>query len=243
MNNAKSTGAARPGESREGTGGGPKQGTLGHALLPLLIDVAVPLGVFYVLHAAVGLSSMVSLLASGVVPAVRVLFAWARERTLNGLAGLVLLTTVAGAALSLWTGSARTMLIREPLATGILGACVTWSAFTAQPIMTAAVRPFKTKGEPHLEAAWERLAATSPAFRKGVARISLVWGVGLLLDCAVRVVGAVVLPVDTMVWLGTVVTVVSIVGLSMIGGIMLGAPGELLDAEAARAETTPGTAA
>ncbi|MEU6172921.1 VC0807 family protein [Streptantibioticus parmotrematis] len=186
------------------------------ALRPLVIDVAVPTALYYVLHDAAKLSSVDSLILSGVVPMIRTVFGLIRERKVNGLALLMLVVTVAGAGISAMTGSARLMLAKESLGTGVIGLSIAWSAFTRQPLMTNAMRPMMTKGEAEKEAAWEHLRATSPAFRRGISNVSLLWGLGLLGDCVLRVIGAYTLPVDTMVWMSTVILVGAVLVL-MVG--------------------------
>lgn len=51
----------------------------------------------------------------------------------------------------------------------------------------------------------EGTAEGSGAFLRGERVFSVVWGVVLLAECVVRVGGAYTLPVDTMVWLGSVI--------------------------------------
>ena len=56
-------------------------------------------------------------------------------------------------------------------------------------------------------------------FRRAERTFSLVWGVALLGECVVRVVGAYTLPVDTMVWLGTVILAVSMALAFFVSGV------------------------
>ena len=69
------------------------------------------------------------------------------------------------------------------------------------------------------------------------------WGVALLVECVARVVGAYTIPVDTMVWLGTVFLIGAIVLAMVVSGGLATEPMEQLvrdeakaGAEAARAE-------
>jgi L-cystine uptake protein TcyP (sodium:dicarboxylate symporter family) len=57
--------------------------------------------------------------------------------------------------------------------------------------------------------------------------------VALLADCAARLVGAYTLPVTTMVWLSTVITLGSIGVAILVGGAAAGPIQEMIDAEAA----------
>ncbi len=54
----------------------------------------------------------------------------------------------------------------------------------------------------------------------------------LLAECIARIVGVYTLPVDTMVWLGTVVMIGTIAVTSVIsGGVAVGPMAEMIDAE------------
>jgi hypothetical protein len=61
---------------------------------------------------------------------------------------------------------------------------------------------------------------------------SVVWGVVLLAECVVRVVGAYTLPVDTMVWMGSVVLAVAMtLGFVLSGALAARPMAQLLIAE------------
>jgi ABC-type sugar transport system ATPase subunit len=62
-----------------------------------------------------------------------------------------------------------------------------------------------------------RLAAGSARFRRFELLYSTIWGVALLADCAARLVGAYTLPVTTMVWMSTVLTL-GAVGVGVMAG-------------------------
>ena len=114
------------------------------------------------------------------------------------------------------------------IAFAILGSVV-----LRRPLMSAGLKPFMTWGEPRRTAAWHRLSAASPRFRRLELAFSAIWGLALLAECAARLVGAYTLPVTTMVWLGTVFTLGSI-GLAMVvGGAAAGPIQKMIDAEAA----------
>ena len=60
------------------------------SLVPLVVDVGVPVGSYYLLHAGLGLSLWLSLALSSVVPAVRSVTGLVARRELNVLALLML---------------------------------------------------------------------------------------------------------------------------------------------------------
>ena len=73
----------------------------------------------------------------------------------------------------------------------------------------------------------------SARFRRLELAFSTIWGLALLGECAARLVGAYTLPVTTMVWLGTVMTLGSIGVAIVAGGAASGPIQAMIDAEAA----------
>ncbi|WP_399080228.1 VC0807 family protein [Streptomyces zaehneri] len=197
-----------------------------NAFAPLLVDVAVPLGSYYLFKGAFGMSTFAALAWSSLVPAGRTLWSAVSRRTVNGLAGLILVVNVVGLVLSLVSGDPRLMLAKDSGVSSTIGIGILVSVALGRPMMTAVVKPFLVKGDAVREAAWTRLesgaSVASADFRKRERAFSVVWGVVLLVECVVRVVGAYTVPVDTMVWLGSVVMVVAM-GIGFVVGGALGA--------------------
>jgi hypothetical protein len=201
-------------------------------LRTLAIEIALPTGVYYGLH-SLGFSVFLSLALSGIVPLARTLFQFAKNRTINGLALVVLVTNVVGMLLTFVAGDARMMIAKDSIGSGITGLVILISAFTAQPIMTKALRPFLTHGKADHEAAWERLSG-GRRFDAVLRRASFIWGIGFVLESAARVVGAFTLPVETMVWLSTVLFLSSFAVIMVVAGAASKTAGEMVANEAAQ---------
>ena len=215
---ASHAGPARPGHSpRPGTG-------MGSALAPLLIDVGVPLGSYYLLHSAFGLSVWLSLALSSIGPAVRAIFGLAAERKLNVLAVLMLVVNLAGIVVSFLTGDPRAMIAKDSVISSVIAFAILASVIARRPLMSAGLRPFMTQGTAERSAVWDRLAANSARFRRFELLYSTIWGVALLADCAARLVGAYTLPVTTMVWMSTVLTLSAVGAGVMVGGAVAAMP-------------------
>jgi hypothetical protein len=214
--------------------------SLRSSLGPLLIDVGVPVGGYYLLHDGLGLSTWLALAVSGVVPAARAVAGLVADRRLNLLAALMAVVNAAGIGVSFATGDPRLMLAKESVISSVIAVAILVSVAARRPLMTAGLRPFLTHGHAVREAAWDRLAAGSARFRRLELLFSAIWGVVLLADCAVRLAGALTLPVPTMVWLGTVLTIGAIGVASLAGGIAAGPMIALL--ERAAAEPDPSDA-
>ncbi|MFD0272707.1 VC0807 family protein [Kitasatospora sp. NPDC127111] len=212
-------------------------GRAGSAFGPLVLDVAVPLAGYYLLHSAFGMSEFAALAWSGAVPAVRTVLGLVRERRLNLWASMMLGVNVLGLALTTVTGDARLMLAKDGALSGGLALAVLVSALIGRPMMSPALMPFATKGDRARSAAWQRLAggraAGSRAFRRHERLFSGIWGTALLTECAARVVGAFTLPVSTMAWLSTVFLVTAIAAGSVLGQIAADPMEKLVSAETA----------
>ncbi|MFG2458499.1 VC0807 family protein [Streptomyces sp. NPDC048523] len=193
-------------------------------LTPLIVDVAVPIGAYYLLKDGLGMSALMALGLSSVVPAVRTGWSAVRERTVNALAALILVVNVVGLLLSFVAGDPRLMLAKDSGVSSVIGIGVLVSVALGRPMMTAGMKPWLVKGIAEREAAWARLQDESADFRRAERRFSVVWGVVLLTECVVRVVGAYTLPVDTMVWLGSVVMVGSMAVAFLVSGAIGAGP-------------------
>ncbi len=203
------------------------------ALRPLLTDVGIPVGSYYLLRDALGMSLWLSLTLSSVGPAARAIAGLVAERKLNLLAVLMLAVNLAGIAVSFLTGDPRAMIVKDSVVSSVVAVAILGSIVLRRPLMSAGLRPFMTRGKPRRMAAWDRLSAASPRFRRLELLFSTIWGVALLAECAARLVGAYTLPVTTMVWLGTVMTLGAIGVAILAGGAAAGPIQKIIDAEAA----------
>jgi len=118
---------------------------LATALRPLAIDIGIPLGTYYLLHGALGLSLWLSLALSSVGPAVRAVSGLAAERTLNLLAVLMLAVNVAGIVVSLLTGDPRAMIAKDSLISSVIAIAILASVVLRRPLMSAGLKPFVTR--------------------------------------------------------------------------------------------------
>lgn len=209
---------------------------------PLLLDIAIPVGGYYLLHAGFGVGLVMSLALSSVVPAIRTITAALRDRSFNGLAGLMLVVNMVGIALSFLTGDPRLMIAKDSGISSVVGVVILASAFRGTPMMSAGLKPMLTKGKPDRTAAWHRLAAGDAGFQRLERVFSGVWGSVLLAECVARIIGAYTLPVSTMVWMGTLFLLAAI-GLGIVlGGVLAANRMEQLVAEGAATLEDPAAA-
>jgi hypothetical protein len=199
----------------------------------LAIDLGIPLGTYYLLRDGLGASLWLSLAVSSIGPAVRSVYAMVARHELNLLATLMVAVNAAGIVVSFLTGDPRAMIAKDSIVSSVVAFAILGSVVLRRPLMSAGLKPFMTKGEPRRAAAWDRLSAASPRFRRLELLFSTIWGLALLAECAARLVGAYTLPVTTMVWLGTVMTLGAIGVAIMAGGAAAGPLQKMIDTEAA----------
>lgn len=180
------------------TGGKHRGPATGNPFLPLLLDVGVPLGSYYLMR-HFGVPLVTALAISGLLPAVRVLWSLIRERTADGLALAVLALTVVSIPIAFITGSPKLLLAKESLGTGALGVWLIISVLLARPAMVNGFRAFLARSEGSA-AAWEQLVADSAAFRGCLRAATMVWGVGFVVECLGRMAIVALVPINTAIW-------------------------------------------
>ncbi len=198
--------------------------------VPILLDIAVPVVVYYVLS-ALGASDLVALSAGGVVPAVRVVYGAVRDRSVDGLAVLVLLIIAGSFALTFVSGDARFALAKESVFTGAAALWVLGTTVVGKPMIYTTLRPFATRDDPARERAWDSLWEGSPAFHALIRDLTVAWGLAFLGDALLRLVVVVLVPVKQAVLLVHVPGVILLVAAILYTKSRGGSLRRMLDAE------------
>jgi intracellular septation protein A len=151
----------------------------------VVFDVAAPLAAYSLLRSA-GLSTVTALLLSGVFPALGVTITAIRSRRLDAVGALVLAGIVVGTILGLAFHSARLLLVEGSVPTAIFGVACLGSLRARRPLMFSfaleLTGPDTKKGR-EMTAFWK-----FEEFRHIFRIITAVWGVGFLIEAALRVV-------------------------------------------------------
>lgn len=184
-------------------------------LLPLILDIGLPLGSYYLLKDAFGVDVIPALVISGLVPAARTIWTTLRSGKPDQFALAVLILTMVSIPVTLLTGSPTFMLAKDGLGTAALGLYVSVMALRNQPVMAKGFKPFiaETTAKARI---WDDLAAHSPEFRRLLTRANLVWGIGFMVEVALRLLIVFTLPFDTAVWATNIPLFVMIVGCSIV---------------------------
>ena len=162
-------------------------------MLPALIfDVAVPIIVFNALT-RYGVSTLWALVAGGLSPAINNLRVWARSRRLEPLGVIVMTFLAIGTATSLISGSVFFALIKELFLTATFGFICLGSLLVQRPLMFYINRQF-VAGEDPARIEWWNSLWEYPNFRAAQRLVTAVWGIVYLVEAALRVGFALVLP-------------------------------------------------
>jgi hypothetical protein len=173
-------------DSRRTAGNSPaKSGRLRSVAKIVIFYLAVPLAAYKLLRSA-GLTAVTALLLSGVFPAVGVTTGAIRNRRLDVVGAVVLAGIVVGTLLGLVSHSARPLLVEGSVPTAVFGVACLGSLLARRPLMFSFALEFTgpdtAKGR-EMTRLWQYAG-----FRRVFRIITGVWGVGFLLEAALRIV-------------------------------------------------------
>lgn len=156
-------------------------------VVQLLIDIALAPVAFFVIQAVTAVSTATALGVSILLGAAWTGLGLARTGKVNAVSLCVILGLVVGVALSVVTGDPRFGVAKDSLYTGVFGVVMLVSLATRRPLMFHLIRPFATEdGDPEKVAEWDR-SWVSPLFRRCMRVMTLVWGIGLLVEALGRI--------------------------------------------------------
>ena len=184
-----------------------------HLIVSILLDVAVPIGGFYLLR-GLGLGALPALLLSGLFVLPSLAYSIGQQRKVNMLTVFTVSLLVIGTLMSLITGSPRLLLVREAWLFLLVGLWMVGTVPTRRPVMmimgrSIVIAKVGLDGLATYEARW----AAEAAFRRATRILSAVWGLVFALDALVQVAIAYTLPVDLVPGVSTAQWLVALGGL------------------------------
>jgi intracellular septation protein A len=171
----------------------------------LLRDAGVPMAAYYGLHAA-GASNLVALGAGTVVSGVFVVAEIVRKRRLDPFAALILASFALGLVLTFSSGDARFIVAKDSFTTALIGAAFLVSAAVGKPLIYVTAQRGMSADN---AAAFRERYRTHPPMRRLLGALSVLWGVGLCAEAALRIVLVYHLSIPTMVWLSNVMMAIT----------------------------------
>jgi hypothetical protein len=174
----------------------------------LVIDAGLPWLALEVLQRA-GVSTIWALAAAAAFPAFGLLSAWRRSGSVDVVAATVLASLGTGLIVALFLGNARIALVKAAPAFALFGAACLASLLTRRPLMFFVARHFAPGDAAARAAEWEQ-RLSRPAFRGAMRVLTLVWGVVCLLEAALGVAVAFLLPLPVAVVAEPVLAIVTV---------------------------------
>ncbi|MBN9511700.1 MAG: hypothetical protein J0I21_21645 [Alphaproteobacteria bacterium] len=168
----------------------------------LLVNVLLPFLIFALTRSRLG--DVHALIASSAPPLVWSVVELTRQRRVDALSLLVL----TGIALSLLAfiggGGVHFLQLRERLVTGLIGLIFLGSVAINRPLIYYLARASITRASPEKAGHFVAIRDT-PIFRRTMLTMTLAWGVGLVVECAVAVTLTEVLTVSEFMLVGYVI--------------------------------------
>jgi intracellular septation protein A len=175
-------------ESFEPQSGSP---TIRGMLPSLIVDAGLP-AIAYQILTRHGVSEVTALTAGAIFPAASVTIGFMKTRRIDLIGALVLVFIAVGTVTSLISGNVIFVLVKESMLTAVFGAICLCSLLWSRPLMFYFGRQFAAGDDPARIEWWNGMW-DRPGFRKSLRTITVVWGVGYILEALVRVVFALTL--------------------------------------------------
>ena len=124
------------------------------------------------------------------------LSAWRRTRSLDVVAAIVVVSLSLGLVVALWAGDARFALVKAAPAFALFGVACLATLSARRPLMFFVGRHFAPGDAAAKVAEWDQ-RLTRPDFRDAMRRLTLLWGVACLIEAALGIAAAFLLPIGT----------------------------------------------
>ncbi|MCR6484832.1 hypothetical protein M8542_18545 [Amycolatopsis sp. OK19-0408] len=177
------------------------------ALVPVVLDLVLPIGGYFLLHGVFGLSAFWSLTLAGAATGVHALAATLRRGRVDALGVLIFLEMALSAVLLFVTDDPRIVLVKPAFYLAVAAVYALVTCFAGRPLVLDSGKPFATRGDSGLADAYERAWLHSDRFRRTVRSVTAVWAAAFALDATLRIAVVYSLPperVDESVWLSQV---------------------------------------
>jgi hypothetical protein len=173
-------------------------------LLSIALNAVVPVLLYQWSKRTLGATELAALSAAASFPLAWSAVNLARDRSLDPVAVLALLSVVVSMIAVLLGGSPKLLLIRESLFTGTFGIACLASLLLPRPIMFYFARHFSAGRDAvagaQFDASWQR-----PGFRRVMRIMTVVWGLASLLEFAIRIGLVLTLPAATVLVVSPIV--------------------------------------
>jgi hypothetical protein len=188
------------------------------ALARLALGIGGPIGLFYVLR-GLGVSDLAALAAGTVLPALGAGYTLIVKHRADTVSVFMLATMALALLTSVIIHSPRLLLAKDGIMTGFWGLWFLFSARGQRPAALIFARPLMEHMKLFASRSWDLLWDAEPRFRRIWRVTSVMWGVALLVDAAVRAVISYTLPVDAVPGIGGLLFPVTFVILQVAANV------------------------
>ena len=157
------------------------------ALLPFLLDLIIPIGGYFLLRNAFGLSAFWALSIGGLGTMVNAIATTVRRGHLDSFGLLVLFEVALSVVLLFVSRDPRVLLVKPAFYLAVGGVWALATLLVGKPLAYESGKPFATKGDPAMVNAYERAYEHSHRFRSALRSVTVVWGAAFLVDAVARV--------------------------------------------------------
>lgn len=165
-----------------------KSNTIKSLLISVVINGAFPLVIYWALTTYdPAISPFVALVASGIPSLLHSIVGLVSRKRVDFLAGIALIAIVISLVITALGGDPRIYLIRESFFTVAFGLVLLASLALPKPFMFYMARHFAAGNDPTNVAHFDLLWQQDERVRRRMRLLTLVWGVGFLLEAAVRI--------------------------------------------------------
>ena len=188
------------------------------------------------------MTNLLALSAAAVLPALGAVYALIVRRRADGVALLVLATMAVSIAVSVIARQPRFLLAKDGLITGVWGLWFIATVRARRPAAFIFARPLMESLPIYTARSWDALWEAERSFRR-IWRVSTVlWGTGMLIDAAIRVVISYTLPISVVPGVGGALWPVTFLALQVVTNIYYQMAGlnRLLGARWERPRPSPG---
>jgi hypothetical protein len=178
----------------------------------LAVNLLLPWVAYTLAHPRYG--EVGGLVASAVPPLAWSIVELARFKRVDALSSIVLLGIVLSILAMAFGGGPRVLLMRECFASGAIGVTFLLSLFARRPLVFYLARATVARETPEGVARFEQLWRERREFASAMRMLTLVWGIGMTADGALRAWLAAIWPIERFL------IVSPIIGYGVFGGLL-----------------------
>jgi hypothetical protein len=166
--------------------------------------------IVFVAARGLGVSPLLTLMAASVATLFRAISMSVRLRRIDAVSVLIVGTLAASCAMTLVTGSARVLMVKDSVISAVAGIAFLGSAFTQAPLAWQ----FVVRAAPDAAGEYRRRCTSNARYQRAMRVTTVVWGGGLCSEALVRIPVVLWLPVDLAAVASTALSVATVAALA-----------------------------